>query len=313
MKLKKKKSTKSRKTIKKRRILSFYSKGKSSVYIMLLVVVILGSILLAQGLTPKSMTSTDEGGGESILISEAPQQGRDNLQLDTLKFRKCSETAVIDLLLDRSGSMGEGGKLSNLKNAIKLFTNKLSDNSVLGIQSFSDPNNPQRVDIPISYYKDVRQIVVPKTEDLYAQGSTYMRNAFEMTKNELFSALDAKNTDGSKKFPDKYKFNLIFISDGIPELLDCGRERQQRGECSAESQSPIKDPDISQQIKDRGIKIFTIAYLYPGDDPFNAQLENLMKTIASKDDNGNPYYFRAPINNELTDILAQISSKFCSD
>lgn len=311
MNAKKKKPKKSRKTIKKRKIFSFYLKGKVTIYLLILVV-ILGSILFAQGIFPKSTITPSLEDQESILASQTPGPERHNLQLDTLKFIKCGETAAIDFLLDRSGSM-RGNKLDNLKSAINLFTNKLSDNSVLGIQSFSDPTHPQRVDIPISYYKDVKQIVVPITKSLDAEGSTYMRDAFELTRNELFSALDAKNNDGSKKFPDKYKFNLIFISDGVPELLDCSRQQHKDGICSTDSQNPIINPDISQQIKDKGITIFTIAYLDIIDAGFNDSLEAIMKHIASKDTNGNAFYFKAPINNQLDGILAQISTKICKE
>jgi len=302
MKLKKKKS-------KKRKIFSFYSKGKTSVYMMLLVVVILGSILLAQGLTPKSMTSTDEGGGESILISEAPQPGRSNLQLDTLKFRKCAEKVAIDFLVDTSGSM-DGSKLNNLQQALKFFGSKFPDNGVVGIQIFSGPQPAQEL-IPISLYKDVKRTFNNKIDSMYAYGSTYTRDAFEFAKPKLLAAKAA--------YPNQ-KFALIFISDGIPEVTGCGREEQKNGCTAAEAQDPNKAPSIPDEIKGNDIRIFSIAYLDRNDDFFDNKLKELMRNASSMDSNppcpadaANVDFCIAPIGNQLDNILARISSKFCSD
>lgn len=303
------------KRVKRRKSSIFRSRGKMGLIYMLLLVIIFGGLLLSNGLFPdKSIITPAEDKYPAELVTNTPGPDRANLQLDTLRFRRCSDTAAIDFLIDRSGSMRYGNKMSNVQSALRIFSDKLSDHSVLGIQSFSDPQNPQRVDVPISYYRDIKNNIKSKISALYPNGATYMRDAFEMTRDELFAALDAKDANGNKKFPDKYTFNLIFISDGVPETFECGRNTNPPlPTCSADNQNPTIDPNIAEQIKDRGIKIFTIAYLYTGDDPYNNSLISLMQNIASKDDEGRPYFYKAPIGDQLHDILKQITNRICND
>lgn len=276
---------------------------------VILIVIIVGSVLLAGGVSPKFENKSLEqntGTGEKFAVIEepAPTDTRNTLQLKTLKFKKveekkeprCTQTVAIDLLVDTSGSMSWGSKMLELKNALKAFTNPLSDDSVVALHRFH--TTPSEV-IPFSYYREVKQNMSATIDSLTPGGWTHTRDAFIFIKDKLSQA--------QSQFPN-YQFSLIFFSDGIPESSNptC-TPTGDPPRCFETTQDPTIPPDIAAEIKNSGVRIFSIALLDESDQRFNAELTQLMRNVASSP---NDFYFTLD-ESRLTEIYQQIGTTIC--
>ncbi len=263
-------------------------------------------ILLSRGVTPKS-TLTDPGQDQSYeMVIETPApNAQKGLQLKTIKFKECADKAAVGLLVDRSGSMGT--KMNDLKSALTTFTGSLGAKSVIGMTSFSsNDDGATRVteDVPFSRYLDVKAQVSQAIQNLRGLGSTNTRAAFTFMKDKIVAA--------QKKFPDN-TFALIFLSDGVPQTnpRDCTSGREYNTHCYANSEDPTQGTDLSQEIKDEKIRIFSIALYnanYPEDMYFLPDMKNLLQKIASTDS-----YYETPNTSELKQIYKDIAQKICND
>ena len=178
---------------------------------------------------------------------------------------------------------GGGTKISRLKEAVLTFVGSFSDSSVVGIQDYSsamNPRGPVAVLVPFSYYKDVKTNLPALVNQMQAIGNTWTRDAF------VFSF--ARMQEAIPKFPN-YKMAFIFISDGQPNTIDHPNPLQ--------TQNPT---DIAVQIKNAGIKIFTISYGADAD-------VNLMRSLASSPAEA----YVAPTTGEINGILTKIANKLC--
>jgi len=271
---------------KQKRKLNFikYSKGGIGI-ITLMIVIILGSIFLVGGIFP-NLPNTDPNAEKFTVITGMPLDSRNSLQLKTIKFKKCSEQTTVDLLLDRTGSMGSRTptgqtKIARLKEAVLVLTGQLSDQSVVGIQSFSSLSITP--DVPISYYKDVKGIIPSKVNALNADGQTPTHDALTFSLDRLREAIP--------KFPGR-QFNFILISDGHPV---------------PDSQDPrLFSPNPADEIKNLGVNVYTLGIFTSGQasDP---KLAELLKSIASRPEN----YYEAQTGDQTTKLLEAISSKIC--
>lgn len=287
---------KRRKAPKRRKSLAHYLRGSATILI-LVIVVIIGSILLAGGALPKMPSSEDNPGTEAVIDTSTilTPGSKESLQLKTIKFKNCSDTITVDLLLDRSNSMSlktptGGKKIDRLKEAVNSLTNSLSDNSIIGIQSFNSDSITD--DVPISFYKDVKTIVPGKINGLTEGGNTPTHDALAFSLNSL--------KQGIAKFPDR-KFNFIFVSDGAPcPGVGCvGREGQ--------NQDPrLFSPNPADEIKNLGVNVYALA-IYDSGQSSNPDLAALMQNIASKPEN----YYEAKTADDTTRLLTAITEKIC--
>ena len=269
-------------------------------------------LLLSRGVTPRSTLSDPGETGDVELIIETPAPNQQGLQLKTLKFRECGSKAAVGLLVDRSGSM-RGKKIIDLRDALTSFTGGMSNQSVVGLSSFSsnDGSVAFREDVAFSRYVDVKAQLTTAIARLEAAGATNTRTAFENIKVKI---LAAKN---DPQFADQ-QFALIFLSDGIPEAVpaDCASGRiypKPTGRrCFANSQDPTQNGDIPKEIKDAGIKIFSIA-IYDADsledNYFLPFMREMMKKIASDDTS----YYETPDTGKLKEIYKSIAQRICKD
>ena len=264
-------------------------------------------ILLSHGVTPTSPLSDPGETGDIELVIETPVPNDDKgLQLKTLKFRECGSKAAVGLLVDRSGSMA-GKKMSDLKAALTSFTGGLSNESVIGMSSFSsnDGSIAVREDIPFSRYGDAKTQTGFAIRSLVANGATNTRTAFLFMRDKILAAKEA--------FPEQ-EFALIFLSDGIPEMnpADCSSGRQYSNRCFANSQDPTIPPSVPQEIKDAGIRIFAIA-IYdankPDDNFFLPDMRAMMQKIATDASS----YYETPDTSKLKEIYKSIAQKICND
>jgi len=264
---------------------------------LLLIIVIAGSIMLAGGIFPKLKEPLPDAEEAIPDMSSITPGGKDSLQLKTLKFKKCSGQTTVDLLLDRSSSMSlytPSGqtKISRLKEAMLALTNKLSDSSIIGIQSFSSLSITD--DVTISYYKDVKGIIPSKVNALIANGSTPTHDALTFSLGKLKEALP--------KFPAERKFNFILVSDGAPcPGVGCPQN-------PGADQDPRKyNPNPADEIKNLGVTVYTLG-IYDSAQSRDPKLAELLRSIATKPEN----YFEAQTGDQTTKLLEAISTKICA-
>lgn len=260
--------------------------SKGFVTILLLLIVIILGIFLSGGISPK-FAPADQG--EGAIIDESSLPGIDqneSLQLKTFKFRECKSNMTVSLMLDHTGSMGNRTpsgqrKIDRLKEAVLILANKMGEASVIGIQSFN--SSSIREEIPISYYKDVKDQIPPKINALTAGGSTPTHDALAFSRDVLASAIP--------KYAGR-AFNFIFISDGQPV---------------PDTQDPrLFNPNPADQIKTLGVNVYALA-IYDKGQSGDPSLAGLMQSIASKPEN----YFAAETADDTTRLLSAITEKIC--
>ncbi len=290
---------------------------KGGIEIIILGIIIVASFALIGGFSPLVKNPPID---TTIYTPDAEilRGSQNNLQLKTIKFTSCGSSAAIGFLVDQSGSMGFGTpgatKEDNLKNALNVFATNFPTEGIAGLNTFSDHEPPDiHPSVPFNFFKNNKSQFINVVTNMTSNGGTYTKDAFILEKQILDAA--------RAKYPD-YKFNLIFISDGVPETragnYACpGGPGPSSRYCTAiPSNSPpacrcfdtSQDPtSIASQIKSSGVRIFTIGYVRDEDAKFQDDLTNLMKNIASSPTD----FFVAPIDNQITSILQQISVKIC--
>ncbi len=263
----------------------------------ILGVAIVLSFFLVGGLMPEDFKPTQYSDTQFYTpsnLTSTPSAER-GLQLDLIKLKSCSSTTAVNFLVDRSGSM-RGTKLAQLKNGLLAFKNKLSDENIFGLQTYSYPPNTWINVVNPTYVKDVKSDLRAKICSIQADGWTHSKDAFLQTESILYGA---KN-----KYPG-YNFVLIFISDGVPETDEesrtCGQSR-----CFATKQDPT---EVAKRIKENGIRIITLAYTDSGDQGLNEQLQAMMQRVASSPED----YYKAPSSNEVKEILEKIVNSICKE
>jgi hypothetical protein len=267
--------------------------------VLLMTLVVFGSIMLVGGLLPTMPEGTGEGQEAIIDTNTLPTGQHDNLQLGTFKFKPCAAISAVNFLVDNSGSMGNGSKMSDLKNGLRAFGASFPDEGIIGLQAYNQPGeiSPEGYEelVPISKFADVKNTFSSAVDSMRPGGYTYSKSAMEFSKTKLQEAMP--------KFPE-YKFNLIFISDGVPQTRatdgTCGYDR-----CFAHIQDPTS---VATEIKAMGVRIFTLAYLDDSDARLNNELRNMMTNVASSPDD----FYVAPVSNQIDQILAQIGQKVCN-
>lgn len=298
----------------------FSRNGQAEILIILLLLAV--GLFFAGGLLTFDKAKTIPKGTQTITLDNAqtPQQ---NLQLRTINITsECSKVKGVIFLVDNSGSMsfGSPSKLASVQSGISNIVSKFNDDDMVGLYSFNSPpfqgtggDSPIRELVAINYYKDVKNGQMTQgINAMRATGSTYLRDAFSSLKDKIQAAKNSGKYDG-------YNMAVILFSDGIPEDLNPDPNdttnfprciTQQQGvapRCFSRKQDPTEPPDITQEIKDMNVKIYTIA-LYAGlDEEFRDLFENLLNKASS-----GPDYFKKVFNpNDLDTIAEQLSVELC--
>lgn len=275
----------------------------STIVFAFLAVIIGASVLLANGIFPTKQLTDPGSTGELEIIEEPVFGGQRGLQLRTIRFRECANKAAVGLLVDRSGSMG-GAKINDLKTALNTFTNTLGDESVVGLVSFSSNDvgaTAVKEDVAFSRLSTSKNQLTQAIQGLNPLGSTNTRTAFEFMKDRILSA--------TSQFPDQ-NFVLIFMSDGIPESTQrtCTVNPACGNRCFETTQDPTVNPNIAEEIKNAGIRVYSIALLDANDACFTNDLRNMMQNIASPNS-----YYETPNSSDLAAIYQEIASRFCEE
>jgi hypothetical protein len=247
----------------------------------------------------------------------------------------CSKTAFI-FLVDVSTSMketaGSESKLSNVRAALTDFTSDLADDAVIGLYTFSSPNGGEpRMRTPISLYNSASQRFTADVNNIQDPGSnaaTHMRAGFEFVQGPLAAA--------KQQFPG-YTLNLVFLSDGVPEQEGypggpgCVAEYTIGGVCPPPGTNDDRSfdmrhdptsywadigkllpvnayPDITREIKDTGVGIYSIAISNATDTDVFPELDDLMLRISS----GDTYYLRSTGATDMAHLFGNIKSDACT-
>ena len=301
-------------------MVSKFNNSQSGVGMILifLSVVIIASLFLVGGIIPGKSKNNNKDFTYSAVI-DTPGDSKKTLQLKTIKFKSCGSDATVGFLVDRSGSMKIGSKLANLKSGLRVFADSFPEEGVLGMQTYSGGLTPSSrnitADVPFDYFKNNKQLFVTSIINLNPEGGTSTKDAFIFAKTQLDLA--------KQNFPDR-KYTLVFISDGIPETLEqntsCPSDTSCRDQYCALRKGifgdtwrcfdPNQDPtSVASEIKNSGVRIFTIGYVDDTEAKFNTELTALMKRVATAPED----FYPAPINNQLTTILQSITTKICKD
>lgn len=260
-----------------------FSSHGSITFKLLMLIVILGSIAFVSGIFPKSqITPIDPNGPKYKPIKEGDPQQKDSLQLKTIKFEACSQTVAVEMVLDRSGSMNRPiTKMNDLKTASLFFINKLTDDAPIGIVSY---DSTVREELPIQAYGPVKSQVTTIINSLQPGTNTHTRDAMIRAKQAL--------EIGIPKFPGR-QFALILVSDGVPN--------------SPVTQDPRTPTNVGNDIKNMGVKIFTIA-ITQGLTPGEVQImKDVMGNTASPNS-----FFEAPDTSQLESIYNKIGFEICN-
>jgi len=219
----------------------------------------------------------------------------------------CSNIAV-DFLVDESSSMLSGSKMIQVKSVMKEYIRTLPASSLVGIQSFAEPPQAAKEEQAFVEVGPNRDNIVTKIDSSLNPGqnwATYMREGFKLAQSKL-----------ATKKPG-YKYYLVLISDGVPEVNICDEGTPKNGVCSNDSrnydlgQDPtytgLGQPNIPAAIKSSGVKIYTVGIFNEADQQVNAQLETLLRSIASSPSS----YFQADDASQLTNVFSQLAKDIC--
>lgn len=297
---------------------SFNSRGSSLIIVLLIALIITAGIFFTNGL----FTDTNKPPSDITEYKPLPTILNDNrvvLQLKTINFESCGDTAALGFLVDQSGSMDYGEKETKLKAALNVFASKFPPGGITGLRTYSDDTYTPII-VAYNFFKNNKTDFAKAIRNMTPYQATHSKDAFAQVKTDLDAAR-------SKPIFADYKFNLVFISDGIPEsqsgldrlcpggLLVNGDPRYCGPYPPNPSQCRCFDPDqdptqVAAQIKasDPDIKIFTIGYIHDiNDASFQIKLRDLMKNVASTPDD----FYEVPSTNDITGILQQIITKVC--
>lgn len=244
-----------------------------------------------------------------ILPSEVLQpDGKKSLQLQTFQVKSCAQTTVVDLLVDTSGSMKDAGKLGKLKDALTQATKRMSRSSVVGMQTFSAVVKER---VPLDYYRNNKAALQANINGLSADGWTRTRDGMNAARTAI---VDAKSKN---KFPG-YKYTLVLLTDGVPELATEPRtciatapDPDVGTRCFAKEQDPRVPSNIAAELKQSGVEIYTIGIYspqYASDKALMPYLQQLLKELAS----GPDHYFDSVNATDLKSVLDKIFTTICN-
>lgn len=303
--------------------------GGGFLYVFLIMVLMIGAgTVLSGGFVPVDPNGPEgpptlepyfdprDYGQQNVILPTDPQQNTAdrNLQLKTFKVNTCGQKTVIDFLVDTSGSMEYDNKIGKTKDAMKTFVSKLPGKAGIGIQTFSDD---VQIELPMSYYRDVREDVDKAIEGLDAEGWTRTRDGFALAQQQIQAA------KVSAKFPKDYKYVLILMTDGVPEIPyeprtcyrvvpDSNLASGQR--CFARDQDPTVIPNLADKLKSQGVSIYAIniySPTVPSDKELYPDLKKLLQSVVTPP--VDTHYYDTINANNLQKVLEDVITNACEE
>lgn len=300
--------------------------GELYVYILLIAAVIM-AFLLTGGTPPSDPNGPygppsippgwdPEKDGKQSLVYPAEVMNPDphgKLQLKTFKINACLDKIAVNFLVDTSGSFAYDGKMDNMKESLRSFTDRMSNYSVIGMQTFSGVVSER---VPLDYYKNQKIQVKATIDNLEPQGNTRTRDGFKLAQKLIMQAKEDKKFEG-------YQYVLVLMTDGIPEMHPTQKRTCIGPEiadpltapalrCFAREQDPRVPTNIPDELKANGVRIFSVGIYSPNrpsDAAFQPRLEALLQEVASQ-----PYqdhYYSSVHGGNLEEILDNLFNKIC--
>jgi hypothetical protein len=264
---------------------------------------------------PPGYDSAKEGKQSLVYPAEAlTPDSKGNLQLKTFKINACLDKIAVNFLVDTSGSFAYDGKMDNLKSSLKSFTTRMSNYSVIGMQTFSAVVTER---VPLDYYKNQKVQVDATIDNLKPLGNTRTRDGFKLAQQLI------NQSKADKKFKG-YHYVVVLLTDGIPEMNPTQKRTCIGPEiadpltapalrCFAKEQDPRVPTNIPAELKADGVSIFSVGIYSPNrpsDAAFQPRLESLLQEVSSQPYQN--YYFSSVHGGNLEEILDKVFNSICS-
>jgi Ca-activated chloride channel family protein len=166
------------------------------------------------------------------------------------------------LILDRSGSMNDNGKIEAAKQGLLEFVGLLGNLDGLGLTTFSDNINVQS---PVQPLGPNRQKIINQLNTIDASGNTRLYDTID----EQVKALSAVQT--------KHMKVVVVLTDGMDDASNISKTQL------------IDDIKTSGTDAGDGIKVFTIAY---GSDADFSDLTQIASATGGQGYTGSPQNIR---------------------
>ena len=181
--------------------------------------------------------------------------------------------ANVMLVVDKSGSMNDNGKMDQAKRGLAGFFRQLAPQDRVGLIEFS--NSSQQV-VPIKAFSQDRGLLAARVRDMFADGDTAL---FDATRQAVETV---------RRLKDSSRINaVVLLSDG-------------QDTSSTIRQGPlITELRRSSPVAEGSVRVFTIAY---GTDADRAPLDAIAAATGGKAFAGDP--------SEIASVYQSISSFF---
>lgn len=298
--------------------------GVGYLYVLVAMFLVIGAgTLLSGGFVPVDpngpggpptldpyFNAADWGEQKKVFPSNANRPADKNLQLKTFRVNTCGQKTAIQFVIDISGSMKQDGKIGKEKTALKALVKKLTNKSVLNMITFS---HTAREEVPFGYYGELKGIVNSKIDAMNPDLETRTRDAFSLAKQKLTEVVS------TNKYPG-YKYNLILLTDGVPEIppeqkrtciFQAFDPAYGTNRCFAKEQDPRQPTNLPADIKGMGVKIYTVGIYSQTttDKQFYPYLSGLLKELASSPTS----YFESIEGGNLDKILSEVLNTICEE
>jgi Ca-activated chloride channel homolog len=188
-------------------------------------------------------------------------------------WREDRKPANVAVVVDVSGSMGDGGRLEQAQQGLRVFLHQFSQRDRVGLLTFSERVN---VIVPIGEMRTNRPLLVQSVDHLVAGGGTSVYDA------------TARGVDLIAALHDQTRINAVVV-------LTDGEDNESRLKASQVIAS------LTQRSEDQEntIRVFTIAY---GSEANQKVLASIAEASGGKGYTGDP--------TEIEGVYRQISSFF---
>ncbi|MGL1934437.1 MAG: VWA domain-containing protein [Fibrobacterales bacterium] len=168
--------------------------------------------------------------------------------LDHFSYEWRSNQIVADIIIDKSGSMGDDSKMTNAKLAAERFVNNLNPGDAInfGITSFSTTIDTTDMSITPIVTSDIRQDLVDAINDITIGGWTKLYEGAVVSLEKILMYRDADYDD----VPFRYGF---LLSDGESAI---GWD----GDGNLIPETDFDEADVIAEYVAAGVPLFTIGY-----------------------------------------------------
>lgn len=254
--------------------------------------------------------------GSQIAASTKPLASNKQVKLDSFSTPpkpspssptcSSSKKIAVYLVIDNSSSMSTNNRMQRTKEAVSSFVGNLQDSDIIGISRFSGPNPTYPTAsqaselMAINTYSMNKNSLPSAIQSLKPEGTTHMRTGLAFAQSKMRQA--------KPQYTD-YSWVVIFISDGIPEVVGEG--------IPAASQIPL---DVASALKSGGYRIISIglditgvranprANEYPGGGEGLVVFgKNLLRSVASSPSDS----YENTTAEQLSDIYESIATSLC--